>query len=205
MAKPQRTEKPPVDAEDSDRRALAPQADDGPSVQQDEHRGLAARILDLRKLVEEHRLSAVREHASHQQRMAELEQKVSAMESRVDRGMEEISRTQRNLDNSLREGGEQVRVAGELGRKMTDQVRLLEELREMASDPHEVVKPIRHSIALLRGDLEALGKTIDIRFEQLPKSRSQAVESRGEDEQPLVKLGAEIRKLKERVSELESD
>ena len=38
----------------------------------------------------------------------------------------------------------------------------------------------------------------------MPKNRSQPLESRGEDEQPLVKMGAEIRKLKERVTELET-
>ena len=204
MARQQRTEpKPPMDAEDNDRR-LAPQVDAQPSVQQDEHRGLAGRILELRNTIEEQRLAGIQERSQLGQRMAQLEQQVSAMGARVDREVEAIQKTQRELGNLLREGGEQVRVTGELSRKMTDQVKVLEELREMASDPHEVVKPLQKSLALLRGDLEALSKTIDVRFEQMPKNRSQPLESRGEDEQPLVKMGAEIRKLKERVTELET-
>jgi chromosome segregation ATPase len=192
-----------VDAEDNDRR-LAPQVDAQPSVQQDEHRGLAGRILELRNTIEEQRLAGIQERAQLGQRMAQLEQQVSAMGARVDREVEAIQKTQQQLGNLLREGGEQVRVTGDLSRKMTDQVKVLEELREMASDPHEVVKPLQKSLALLRGDLEALSKTIDVRFEQMPKNRSQPLESRGEDEQPLVKMGAEIRKLKERVTELET-
>lgn len=205
MAKAQRTEpKPPVDAEDNDRR-LNPQVDTEPSVQQDEHRGLAARILDVRKALEEQRIAGISERAQLNQRMASLEQQVTGMATRIDREVEEIGRKQRDLEASLREGGEQVRVAGELGRKMTDQVKLLEELREMASDPHEVIKPLQRSIAFLRADLEALSKTIDVRFEQMPKSRSQPVESRSEDENPIVKLGTEIRKLKQRLEALEPD
>jgi predicted nucleic acid-binding Zn-ribbon protein len=173
-------------------------------VQQDEHRGLAGRILELRNTIEEQRLAGIQERSQLGQRMAQLEQQVSAMGVRVDREVEAIQKTQQQLGNLLREGGEQVRVTGELSRKMTDQVKVLEELREMASDPHEVVKPLQKSLALLRGDLEALSKTIDVRFEQMPKNRSQPLESRGEDEQPLVKMGAEIRKLKERVTELET-
>jgi hypothetical protein len=204
MAKRTEAIKPPVDTEDDDRR-LAPGADAEPSTQQDEHRGLAARILDLRKALEEQRLAGIQERAHLNQRMANLEQMVSAMATRVDREVEEIGKTQRELGNALREGGEQVRVAGELGRKMTDQVKHLEELREMASDPHEVVKPLLRSLAFLKGDLEALSKSIDIRFEQMPKQKSQPVESRSEDENPIVKLGTEIRKLKLRLEALEPD
>lgn len=197
MAKTARTEsKPPVDTEDADRARE-------PSRQLDEHRGLAARLSDLRKLVEDNRLLSVREAAQLNQRMAQLEQQVSAMATRIDREVEGITKRQKELDNLLREGGEQVRVAGELGRKMTDQVKQLEELREMASDPHEVIKPLQRNLALLRGDVETLGKVVDLRFEQLPKGRSQPIETRSADEDPIVKQGAEIRKLKERLTALE--
>jgi hypothetical protein len=199
------------------RPALNPQADTVPldraalsgdltgSAQQDEHRGLAGRILDLRKAFEEQRVEGIRERAHLNQRMANLEQQVSAMGTRIDREVEEIARQQRVLDNALREGGEQVRVAGELGRKMTDQVRVLQELRELSSDPHDVVKPLQRALAFLKGDLEALSKTIDIRFEQLPKAKSQPIESRSTDEDPFIKMGAEVRKLKDRVGKLEQD
>ena len=195
MAKPQRTE------------TLAPQADAEPlaSATHDEHRGLAARLLDLRKVVEDYRLLAVKEHAQTVQKMAQIEQQLSSIEKRVDKEVESIQLKQRELDQHLRDGAEQVRKAGELGRKMTDQVQELAELREMAADPHEVIKPVRASIAQVRADVEALAKTIDVRFEQLPKAKGQAYESRGDDEAPLAKLGTEIRKLKERLSALESD
>lgn len=199
MAKPRTDTKPPVDTEDADR-AREP----GASVQQDEHRGLAARILDVRNLVEENRRLAIRDAAQLNQRMAQLEQQVSAMAARLDKEVEGIVRKHKDLEDALRQGGEQVRVAGELGRKMTDQVKVLEELREMASDPHEVIKPLQRGLATLRGDVEALAKTIDIRFEQMPKSRNQPVETRSADEDPLVKMGSEVRKLKERLAALES-
>lgn len=205
MAKRSTEAKAPVDTEDDDRRALAPQADTEPSTEQDEHRGLAGRILDLRKALEEQRLAGIQERAHLNQRMGNLEQMVSAMATRIDREVEEIGKTQRELGNALREGGEQVRVAGELGRKMTDQVKVLEELRELSSDPHEVVKPILRSIAFLKGDLEALGRSVDIRFEQMPKTKSQPIESRSADEDPIVKMGTEIRKLKLRLEALEPD
>jgi len=175
------------------------------STRHDEHRGLAARLLDLRKLVEDHRLASMRDHAQLIQRGAHLEQQVVTMATRIDKEVESINKTQRDLEAQLRESGEQVRKAGELARKMTDQVKELGELREMAADPHEVVKPLRASLATLRGDLEALGRTIDIRFEAMPKDRARAIESRSDDELPIVKLMAELRKLKDRIAALEPD
>lgn len=225
MAK--KTERAPVDTEDDDRRApdclycgkrpiddthrpgcpraLAPQADDQPqgSAQQDEHRGLAARILDLRKLVESNRLAAVKEHSQTQQRAAQLEQDVTRLTQRIDAEVESIQKQQRDLTQKLHEAGEQVRQAGALARKMTDQVKELEELRAVASDPHEVVRPVQRGLAQLRADLEALGKTIDVRFEQMPRPRAVPLESRSEDEDAIIKLGTELRKLRERVKALE--
>jgi DNA repair exonuclease SbcCD ATPase subunit len=185
------------------------QPDDEPVVHEsafhDEHRGLAARLLDLRKVVEDHRQAHMRDHAQLIQRVAHLDQQVVTMATRVDKEVESLGKTQRDLEAQLRESGEQVRKAGELARKMTDQVKELEELREMAADPHEVVKPLRASLATLRGDLEALGRTIDIRFEAMPKDRPRAIESRSDDELPAVKLMAELRKLKDRIAALEPD
>lgn len=202
MAKRSTEPKPPVDAEDDDRR-LNPQLDTEPSLQQDEHRGLAARILDLRRLVESNRQAQIKEHAHTQQRVAELDQLVTAMGTRVDREVEAIQKMQRDLQSTLHEGGEQVRQAGQMARKISDGMKELEELRASASDPHEVVKPLQRSLAHLRGDVEALARTIDIRFEQLPKSRAQPIESRGEDEEALIKLGQEVKRLRDRVKALE--
>jgi len=197
MAKKQHTE------------ALAPQADVQPltepegSAYNDEHRGLAARILDLRNLVEEHRRLQLKEHAALLTKVANIEQMQVALEHRVDKEVEGIQRQQRDLQQALHDGAEQVRQAGQLARKMTDGMAALEELRAVASDPHEVVRPVQRSLAQLRADVETLGRTIDIRFEALPKTRATAYEMRSEDESPFLKMGAEIRKLKERVTELE--
>ncbi len=213
MAKPNRNTEPKpvgvldvgtlVDIDMADARDPEPVVHE--SASHDEHRGLAARLLDLRKVVEDYRLNALREHGQVLRRAAELEEQVVAIGTRVDKEVEAIGKMQRDLEAQLRESGEQVRKAGELARKMTDQVKELEELREMAADPHEVVKPLRASIATLRGDLEALGRTIDIRFEAMPKDRARAIESRSDDEMPLLKLGAEVRKLKDRIAALEPD
>ena len=184
-------------------KALTGEITVAPSVRQDENRGLAERLLDVRNMAEEHRKLALRDAGSLLQRMAQLEQQVTTMGARIDKECEGIQKTQRLLEDLLRAGGEQVRVAGEIGRKMTDQVKVLEELRAMASDPHEVIKPLQRSIAFLKGDVEALAKTVDHRFEQMPRGRSQPLETRSADEEPLAKLGAEIRKLKERLEALE--
>jgi DNA repair exonuclease SbcCD ATPase subunit len=200
MPKPQRTEKP---------EALAPVPDEQPStgasVQQDENRGLAGRLLDLRTLVEENRRLAVRDFSHLGQRVASLEQLVSAMQSQLDKAVEEIRAQQRDLGVSLREGGEQVRKAGEIGRKMTDQVKVLEQLREDASDPHEVIKPLQRGLAHLKGDVEALAKTIDLRFEQYPRPRGEPVETRDASEDPIVKMGNLVRDLKNRIVKLEAE
>lgn len=205
MAKKQHTEAPPVDAEDDDRR-LAPQADvqpTEPSAQQDEHRGLAARILDLRKLIETNRVLHVKEYAQQQQRIAQLEQLVSAMATRIDSEVEAIQKRQRDLQTTLHEGGEQVRQAGQIARKIQDGMKELEELRAVASDPHEVVKPLLRSIAQLRADLERVDKSIDIRFEQMPRPRAQAYEARGDDEDPVAKLSDQVRALSQRLRVIE--
>ena len=206
MPRPQRTDKAaPLEMTTTAPVDLAPAPDEQPSVAQDEHRGLAGRLLDLRTLVDENRRLAVRDFSHLGQRMASLEQLVSAMQSQLDKAVEGIQAQQRDLGVALREGGEQVRKAGEIGRKMTDQVKVLEQLREDASDPHEVIKPLQRSIAFLKGDLEALAKTIDTRFEQYPRPRGEPVETRDASEDPIMKMGAIIRELKGRVAALEAD
>lgn len=218
--------RPPVDGEDDDRRGsgwggkwrasgteelvaggpvmtLSPQPDTEPSAAQDEHRGLAARIWDLRKLVESNRLAQVKENSEQRQKMAQVEQLLSALATRIDRECEALQKMQTDLRGQLHDSGEQVRQSGALARKIQDGMKELEELRAVASDPHEVVKPVRASIAQLRADVEALARTIDIRFEQLPKSRAVPLETRGEDEDAIAKLGIEVRKLRERVKALE--
>lgn len=212
MAKKPSTERlpdPPVDDEDDDRR-LNPQADTepasepAPSAQQDEHRGLAARILDVRRLVESHRQVAIKERAEDRQRMAYLEQSVATLTTRIDREVEAIQKMQRDLQSTLHQAGEQVRQAGALARKIQGGMEELEELRAVASDPHEVVKPLQRAIGQLKADIEALGRTIDIRFEQMPRQRAPALESRGEDEDAIAHLVGMVKKLNERMKALET-
>ena len=56
-----------------------------PSREHDEHRGLAGRILDLRNLVESERLTRIKDQGELKQRMALLDQQLTALEKRVDR------------------------------------------------------------------------------------------------------------------------
>lgn len=185
--------------------ALMPQADTEPtepSAKADENRGLAARLVELRQLVEQNRQAQVRDYHQLMQRVAQVEQQLSALNTRIDRECETIQKQQTELRGMLHDGGEQVRQAGAVARKVQDGMRELEELRAVASDPHEVVKPVQRSIGHLRTDLESLKSSVDHRFEQLPRQRSQQWESRGEDEDPVLKLAAEVRKLKVEVGAL---
>jgi DNA repair exonuclease SbcCD ATPase subunit len=191
MAKRQRTEEA----------AEAPEAEG--SREHDEHRGLAARILDLRNLVESERLARIKDQGELKQRMALLDQQLTALEKRVDRECESIQKMQRDLEETLRQSSDQLRKAGEFVRKIDDGMKALEELRETQTDPHEVVKPVQRALALLRGDVEALGRTIDIRFEQLPKARSQPWEERGDDS-PIEKQARLLADLHQRVKKLEA-
>jgi len=207
MAKPKQAteQRLPVDNEDDDRR-LDPQVDsqpqEQPSAQQDEHRGLAARILDIRKAMEANAQKQAREREDLKQNMARIEQLLSGLTTRIDREVESIQKQQTELRGMLHDGGEQVRQAGAVARRVQDGMRELEELRAVASDPHEVVKPVQRAIAHLRTDHEALAKTIDVRFEQLPRQKPLQWESRGEDEDPVLKLEVEVRKLRQRVDAL---
>ncbi len=208
MAKRQRTEEPTeedftVEPAPEPRSLIPRSALTGePSREHDEHRGLAARILDLRNLVESERLARVKDQGELKQRMALLDQQLTALEKRVDRECESIQKMQRDLETTLRESSDQLRKAGEFVRKIDDGMKALEELRETQTDPHEVVKPVQRAIALLRGDVEALGKTIDIRFEQLPKARPQPWEERGDDS-PIEKQARLLADLHQRVKKLE--
>ena len=185
------TDRGPVDLDDDDRRALAgaldreyaagrlaPQADTEPSAVHDEHRGLAARILDLRRLVEKQEQQRASDLAELRRNFAQVEQQVNSLQKQVDEAMGQIRRKGLDLDEQLRQSAEQVRAAGELARKMTDHMKTLDDLREMAADPHEVVKPLRKDIGELKHGLETLQLQVDRRFEALPKVRARALEER---------------------------
>lgn len=161
---------------------------------QDENQGLAARIVDLRRALDDQRKSHERDMSALRQLVAQMEQQVAGTIGRVDAMTLDFERRSRDLETTQREASEQVRAAGELARKMTDHMRTLDELREVAADPHEVVKPIRKDIAQCRLDLEMLQKQIDVRFEQLPRRSPTPAESRGDHE--LDAIRTELKRLK---------
>lgn len=159
--------------------ALAPAV---PSAQEDEHRGLAGRIIELRAVVEEHRKQTVRDVSEIREMVIRVEHRQGQLQSKLDQAMTDIDRRQRELDQALREGAEQVRAAGQMAREMKAKATELEELREMAADPHDVVKPVQRAIAQVAADLETLRKAVDHKFEQLPRQHAEPWEGRGSDE-----------------------
>lgn len=216
---------PIVDDEDGDRRAymkrvadmdpleraalaLNPQLGepltltDTGSAEEDEHRGLAKRILDLKRALDEQRKAFERSLADVRQVTAQVEQVAASVRRDVDAMMKEWERRGRDLQAIQAEAGEQVRAAGEQVRKLKDELQALEELRETAADPHEVVKPLRKDIGQLKHDLQLLNSQVDRRFEALPKDKSKPWELRGDDEDPFMKLGREIAALRKRVDAL---
>jgi len=180
--------------------ATPSKADRERTAAQDENQGLAARIVDARRLLDEHRKSNDRELATLRQQVAQLEQGHAGTIQRVDAMTLDFERRSRDIEIAQREAAEQVRVAGELARKMSDHMATLDELREVAADPHEVVKPIRKDIAELRHELTLLAKQVDVRFEQLPRSRTTANESRGDHELDAVR--ADVKRLFDLVKSL---
>lgn len=170
------------------------------SAAQDENTGLAARLVELRRALDEHRKGNERETAALRQHVAQLEQQVASTIGRVDTMTLDFERRCKELDNAQREAAEQVRVAGELARKMSDHMRTLDELREVAADPHEVVKPIRKDLGELRHEVTLLTKQVDLRFEQLPRARPSAGESRGDQELDAVR--ADVKRLFDLVKKL---
>ena len=174
------------------------------SAEEDEHRGLAKRILDLRRFVEAGRIAGVKETADLRQIVAQLEQTVTTATRAVDTMMKEWVRRGSALDATQREAGEQVRAAGEQVRRVKDELKALEELRESAADPHDVVRPLRKDIGQLQHDLLLLTQQVDRRFELLPKAKPQPWEMRGDDEDPFMVLGRQLQALKQRVEAIES-
>lgn len=167
---------------------------------QDENQGLAARLVDLRRALDDQRKSHERDLSALRQVVAQMEQQVAGTIGRVDAMTLDFERRCRDLETAQREAAEQVRVAGELARKMTDHMKTLDELREVAADPHEVVKPIRRDIAELRHELTLLTKQVDVRFQQLPGRRPTPAETRGDHE--LDVLRTEVKRLTDLVKKL---
>lgn len=201
---------PELGPDDREPKALAPRTADplSPeegSVAEDEHRGLAKRLLELRRRVEDNRIAQVKAIEDIRYAVAQLEQTVNTALRQFDTLNKEWERRSRDLETTQREAGEQVRAAGEQVRRVKDELKAIEELRETAADPHDVVKPLRKDIGQLQHDLILLTGQVDRRFEQLPKAKAQPWELRGDDEDPFMVLGRRLQELKTRVDAIERD
>lgn len=149
------------------------------STAQAENEGLAARLLELRQLVEKQDQDHKKATAEVKQEVARMNATVDHLAKKVDAALTEIERRSRDLTAMLREGGEQVVQAGALARKMQDRVKVLDELREVAEDPRELLKPIRKDIAQLNADLLTLQKNTEAKLASItPKQNAQPWESR---------------------------
>ncbi len=167
----------------------------------DENQGLAARLVELRTVVEENRKASVRDVSECKEALARLDVRVSALATKLDKAMGDIDRRARDLGQAHRDGAEQVRAAGEIARKMTDHMRVLDELREVQADPYEVIKPLQRQIALLEGDIKTTRAHIDRKFEALPKAKPIAWETRDDAERAGQRESARLDKERDEAHE----
>lgn len=144
------------------------------SAAQAENEGLAARLIQLRETVEQNRQEAVRQLADMKGDVARISDRLEQAIKRVDEVATEWQTGKRDVENAIREGGEQVRAAGQIATRMSERVKVLDELRDTATDPHELVKPIRRDIANLRSDLESLGTNIEVKIAALRPKQTHA-------------------------------
>ena len=149
------------------------------SAAQAENEGLAARIVALRETVEANRVEAVKAIGAIKTEVAGMSDRVNHALSKVDVLATEWDRRKRELETAVRDSGEQVRAAGQIATKMEARVKVLDELRETAVDPHELIKPIRRELAELRTALESLDKNVEVKIDAIrPKRRAEPLETR---------------------------
>lgn len=144
-----------------------------------ESEGLAAKLLAHKAEQDEREQGLRKTLAETRGEFARLTEVVNQLAARVDKAMTEWERRSRELDNTQREAAEQVRQAGQAARKMEDRVKVLDQLRETAEDPRELLKPIRREFANLASDLESFKVHTNDKLAALkPKDRSAAWETR---------------------------
>lgn len=172
-----------------------------------ENEGLAQRLVELRGLVEEHRVANARAIGEIKQEVARMNARVDQVGTKVDNAMSEWETRSRSLGTALQESGEQVRAAGAIARDVKDRIKVLDELREQAEDPRELLKPIRIQIAHLTSDFEAFkrhtnDKVAEVRTTLERLSPSQPYETRGD---ALATMGEKIKRLESKVAALLED
>jgi len=183
-----------------ERQSLLPVADG--SISQDENAGLAARLIELRAVVEENRVASARACSELKTDVSRISDRLTAALAKVDQAMSSWESRTRVLDQSLRESAEQVRASGEIARGMKDRMKVLDELRETQADPHELLKPYRRQLSQLEADLTNLRKVIDVRFEGLPRPKATPAETR-DDPGEIGRLRVEVKRLANLVLPLE--
>ncbi len=159
-----------------------------------ENEGLALKLVELRGLVEERRVETVRALGELKQELARMSARVDQVGTKVDVAMSEWETRSRTLGTSLQEGAEQVRAAGAIARDVKDRIKVLDELRETAEDPRELLKPIRRELALLVSDFES--------FKTLANNKIAAVQPRQSTE-PYETRGDAMADLAKKVKSLE--
>jgi methyl-accepting chemotaxis protein len=170
------------------------------TVAKDENEGLASRLIELRKVVEDNRVANIKAIGEIKTDVGRMSDRLEGAIKKVDEAMATIDKAGRDLATSQRESAEQVRAAGELVRGMKDRLKVLDELRETAADPYELLKPIRKQVGEMVGDFEALKKNIDVKFESLPKVKPVPLETRGDDSE-IQRLRIEVKRLAKLVEE----
>jgi chromosome segregation ATPase len=180
----------------------APKIDPPSTVALEENRGLAQRLLELRNELAEQHAARGREIAELRGIVARIADRQKAIDTKLDQLKTEWDRDLRAIQTQKRDMDEDVRKSGELARKMTEHMAVLDELRESQPDLDQVLGPIKRSVQQVALDLEAYKKNQDGKWEQLPRQRQKPAETRDGDE-VLQRHGEKLRKLTERVEALE--
>lgn len=142
---------------------------------------IAQAIVALRKQLEEYRVKAAHDLSSFKVGLAGVKDSLNACHKRVDDFAQLWAQHRGEMDSARREAGEQLKQAGKTARDINDQLKAFEEARLVAPDPVALLAPVKKALGLLKDDLRALDKSVDLRFEELPGARrSRPLETRGE-------------------------
>ncbi len=177
-----------------------PKKSDERPIEQAEAEGLAERLLALREQVETESLATRKATGELKQELARMSTRLDHALNRVDTMATEWNRRSRALEGTLQSGGEQVRAAGEIARKMSDRVKVLDELRQSAQDPHALVVPLRREVAELKADLESFKRIAENKIAEL---RPRVTRAPNETREPNEGLERQLVRIHKRVEALE--
>jgi phage shock protein A len=167
-----------------------------------ETRSLAARLLEVKAEAEDRARAHDKVLGELRALIGRVEDRQKAVDQKLDQMKADFDREVRAIQEQKRAMDEDVRKSGQLARQMTDHVKALDELRESQPDIEQLLGPVKRAIQQVGLDLEAYKKHQDSKWEQLPRQKGKAAETRDSDE-PLQRVGEKLRKLTERVEALE--